>query len=282
MLGLMSHAIIRSIIEQVQQADYFTIMIDECVDVSSKEQLTICIRYVDPDLEVHEEFIGLYLCPNIKADTIVSVLKDVLVRLNLDLSRCRGQCYDGSSNMAGARNGVKTQILMQEPRALFTHCYGHALSLAVADSIKSVKVLQSVMDTTHEISKLFQYSPKRQFMFKKVKADISPDTMGFRILCPTRWTVRNETFQSIHDNYEVILELWETILEECLDSETRARVNGVSSQMRKFEYFFGANLVLIILKHTDNLSKTLQKTKMSASEGQVIAKMTVSTLQVNI
>ncbi len=136
MLGLMSNAIIRSIIEQVQQADYFTIMIDECVDVSSKEQLTICIRYVDPDLEVHEEFIGLYLCPNIKADTIVSVLKDVLVRLNLDLSRCRGQCYDGGSNMAGARNGVKTQILMQEPRALFTHCYGHALSLAVADSIK--------------------------------------------------------------------------------------------------------------------------------------------------
>ncbi len=139
MLGLMSHAIIRSIINKVQQADYFTIMIDECVDVSSKEQLTICIRYVDPDLEVHEEFIGLYLCPNIKADTIVSVLKDVLVRLNLDLSRCHGQCYDGGSNMAGARNGVETQILMQEPRALFTHRYGHALSLAVADSIKSVK-----------------------------------------------------------------------------------------------------------------------------------------------
>ena len=206
MLGLISHAIIRSIIEQVQQADYFTVMLDECVDVSSKEQLTICIRYVDPDLEVHEEFIGLYLCPDIKANTIVSVLKDVLLRLNLDLSRCRGQCYDGGSNMAGARNGVKSQILMQEPRALFTHCYGHALSLAVADSIKRVKGLQSVMDTTYEISKLFQYSPKRQSLFTKIKSDISPDTMGFRILCPTRWTVRNETFRSIHDNYEVILE----------------------------------------------------------------------------
>ena len=98
MLGLMSHAIIRSIIEQVQQADYFTVMLDECVDVSSKEQLTICIRYVDPDIEVHEEFIGLYLCPDIKSNTIVSVLKDVLLRLNLDLSQCRGQCYDGGSN----------------------------------------------------------------------------------------------------------------------------------------------------------------------------------------
>ena len=48
--------------------------------------------------EVHEEFIGLYICPDIKANTIVSVWKDVLLRLNLDLSRCRGQCYDGGSN----------------------------------------------------------------------------------------------------------------------------------------------------------------------------------------
>ena len=72
-----------------------------------------------------------------KADTIVSVVKDVLLRFNLDLSRCRGQCYDGASNMAGSRNGVKNQLLMLEPRALFTHCYGHALSLAVGDSISN-------------------------------------------------------------------------------------------------------------------------------------------------
>ena len=70
---------------------------------------------------------------------------------------------------------------MQEPRALFTHCYGHALSLAVADSIKRVKG----MDTTYKISKLFQYSPKRQSLFTKIKSDISPMLWGFRILCPT-------------------------------------------------------------------------------------------------
>ena len=69
----------------------------------------------------------------------------------------------------GARNGVNPQILMQEPRALFTHCYGHALSLAVADSIKSAKGLQSVMDTTYEISKLFQYSPKTSIVILKNK-----------------------------------------------------------------------------------------------------------------
>ena len=38
--------------------------------------------------------------------------------------------------MAGSRNGVKAQILKEEPPALFTHCHGHALSLSLADTVK--------------------------------------------------------------------------------------------------------------------------------------------------
>lgn len=204
----------------------------------------------------------------------------MLLRFNLDISRCRGQCYDGGSNMAGSKNGVKAQLLKEEPRALFTHCYGHALSLGVGDTIKRIKLLQSSMDTTYEISKLLQYSPKRRAIFETIKADISPDSVGFRVLCPTRWTVRNETFKSILDNYEVILQLWDDILDDNPDSETRARVNGVASQMQSFNYFFGACLLRSVLRHTDNLSKTLQHTRMSACEAQSITKMTVTTLQV--
>ena len=109
---------------------------------------------MDDQLAVHEEFLGLYVCPDITANTNVKVLKDVLLRLNLKLSRCRGQCYDGGSNMAGSRNGVKSQLLKEEPRALFMHCYGHALSLSIADSVKLIPLLASTMDTTHEISKM--------------------------------------------------------------------------------------------------------------------------------
>ena len=136
------------------------------------------------------------------------------------------------------------------------------------------------MDTTFEISKLFQYSPKRKALFERVKADLSPATVGFRILCPTRWTLRNETFRGILENYDTLLELWEIILNDSPDSETRARINGIASQMKTFDYFFGAYLLHLLFKHTDNLSKTLQHTKMSANEGQVIAGMTVRTLQV--
>ena len=57
-----------------------------------------------------------------------------------------------------------------------------------------------------------------------------------------------------------------------------ARINGVASQMKTFYLFFGACLLLLVFQHTDNLSKTLQHTKLSAAEGQTAAGMTVRTL----
>ena len=274
---LMSQEVLRTVAKRLQEAEFFSIMADECVDCANNEQLVVCFRHVDHDnMDVHEEFIGLYQCASITADAIVAVLKDTLLRLNLRLSRCRGQCYDGGSNMAGSKNGVKAQILRDEPRALFTHCYGHALSLSIADTVRVVKCLESTMDTVHELSKLLQYSPKRSALFKDIKMD---DTVGFRVLCPTRWTVCNETFHSILDNYSALMELWEAILNDKPDSETRARVNGIDSQMKKFDFYFGVCLLHKILSHTDNLSKTLQHTTFSAAEGQHVVSLTTTALQ---
>lgn len=48
--------------------------------------------------------------------------------------------------------------------------------------------------------------------------------------------------------------------------------------MTTFEYFFGLLLGERILKHTDNLSKTLQNPSLSASDSQEIAELTCKTL----
>lgn len=40
----------------------------------------------------------------------MAVIKDVLLRLNLTLTKVRGQCYDGAANMAGPRSGVAKQL----------------------------------------------------------------------------------------------------------------------------------------------------------------------------
>ena len=49
--------------------------------------------------------------------------------------------------------------------------------------------------------------------------------------------------------------------------------------MKQFEYFFGVFLGERILKHADNLSKTLQHKNISAAEAQSITSLTLKTLQ---
>ena len=64
-----------------------------------------------------------------------------------------------------------------------------------------------------------------------------------------------------------------------LDPEIKSRIIGVKYQMETFNYFFGVSLGALIFGHSDNLSKTLQHTYISAVEGQSIAHMSIQTLQ---
>ena len=121
---------LRSIAESISSPTYFSIMCDECTDSSNREQLSICIRWVNSELEPQEDFIGLYKMANIRASDILITIKDILLRINLSLSNCHGQCYDGASTMQRARNGVAKLINDEQPKAIYTHCYGHALNLA--------------------------------------------------------------------------------------------------------------------------------------------------------
>ena len=88
-------------------------------------------------------------------------------------------------------------------------------------------------------------------------------------------------FGPIHciSNWPVLTQLWEESLEIAKDSEIVARIRGVPSQMHCFTFLFGVNLGELILRHTDNLSRTLQHKELSASESQEIARLTVATLQ---
>ena len=120
----------------LHSADYFSIMIDETTDCSTSEQVVICCRWIDRSLKAHEDFMGLYQVGSTQAPALLQVIKDFLLRYNLSISKLRGQCYDGAASMCGSRNGVATQMLKEENRALLTHCYGYSLNLAGSDTMK--------------------------------------------------------------------------------------------------------------------------------------------------
>ena len=65
-------------------------------------------------------------------------------------------------------------------------------------------------------------------------------------------------FSQYYSNYEEVRELLKWCLKEYKHTETKARIIGVQTQMNKLNYFFGVKLAILLLRHSDNLSATLQ------------------------
>ena len=81
----------------------------------------------------------------------------------------------------------------------------HSLNLAIQDTCRNLRIMRDSFDTILALNKFFKYSAKKKAILNKLKSEMSPNTPGIRPLCPTRWTVRSESIQSILSNYKVIL-----------------------------------------------------------------------------
>lgn len=57
----------------------------------------------------------------------------------------------------------------------------------------------------------------------------------------------------------------------------KTRIEGVSAQMKAFDFFYGMFHGFLILQYSENLRHTTQRTAMSAAEGQEVVAMTLLT-----
>ena len=99
-----------------------------------------------------------------------------------------------------------------------------------------------------------------------MKTTIAPDSPGFSTLYTTRWTVRAACLVSVLKNWDVLRELWSQSLETKLDPEVKSRITAVRYQMETFDFYFGVQLGNLVLRHSDNLSKTIQKPTLSPGD----------------
>ena len=147
--------------------------------------LSVCLRVVCEDFIVNEFFIGFSHTVNTKAATLFELVNELLQKHELKLSRLRGQCYDGASNVSGHISGLQARIREVEPRALFVHCNAHNLNLVVQDAIEKVLVARKFIGTFKDLINFVRDSPKRLVQFKEMQTEEEnlPSLIAY---CPTR------------------------------------------------------------------------------------------------
>ena len=154
------------------------------------------------------------------------------------------------------------QIMNLQPKALYTHCYGHSLNLACQDTIRHVKPIRDALDTTHELSKLLKYSARRKAEYLQLQKEKAPSQPGFRSLSPTHWTVRASSLKIVLDNYAVLQKSLENFAQIAVrDPEMSARCAGISVQFTSFGFLFGVFLGHRLLSLADNLLVFLSRVR---------------------
>lgn len=101
----------------------------------------LSVRLVSADYVVHQDFIGMYDCPNTDSESITLTIKGTLHRCGLDIGDMRGQTYDGASVPQGQMSGVAKHIEDINPKAVLVI----APSKQALKQVKKAPGLQAMM-----------------------------------------------------------------------------------------------------------------------------------------
>ena len=259
-------------------------MADECRDSSGEEKLALFFRYVWFDAisrkySVHEDFTQFLHCHRMSGAALFHLLMGgedggYMGRKKIDLSKGRGQAYDGGGNMAGKHNGLQAHVTRANSKFLFVHCHGHIMNLCLA---KACEQTQKVVDHVQQITIAFEYSSKRQQFFREAiqanpeAADPLGNKKKISMLCETRWSARGDSFSTVKNG---IFPLVSSL--EKLEEEKDEQASGLLAVILQFPFVVTIVILAAVLQCTSLLSTKLQYETLDFNDACRYAKQTTS------
>ena len=156
----------------LKASPFFSILDDECQDVSTQEELSICFRWIVNGCP-EEHFMTILHVKSTDADTITKAITSYLQEKNLNCRKLLGQGYDGAATFSGCRSGVQRRIRTHAALALYIHCSCHQLQIASIQAANSVLSIKRMFGTMVSLWSSFYYSPPKAESLKHVQAVLS-------------------------------------------------------------------------------------------------------------
>ena len=106
------------LLKSLQHAFYYSIMADECIDISTVEEMSVFCRLEEKGIPEEHFLEIIHLC-QANAESIYSALVECLKEKKLQISKIIGLGFDRASTFSGKRTRVQTRIKKVPPNTLF-------------------------------------------------------------------------------------------------------------------------------------------------------------------
>jgi len=126
--------------------------------------------------------------------------------LGLDISKYRGQGYDGAAAMSGIYSGVQKRIQDIVPNAHFIHCYAHNLNLVICDSTKSSDTVRSFFITEQAVFNFFSSStPIWALLALREDNTLKLHKTVLKKVCATHWGAHQQAIFALEERFNDVL-----------------------------------------------------------------------------
>ena len=228
----------RRLLSSLKTSPFFSILADECQDVSSQEELSICCRWV---VEGHSEehFITILHIRALDSETLAHAITTYMESHGLDFKKLIGQGYDGAAPFSGRNTGVQKRMRTLSGHALYIHCSCHRLQLASIQAAESVPQIQKFFGMLLNLWKLFYYSPKKAEKLKEVQSVLNHPELKVVKSSSTRWLSHERCVRAVRKELPAIL----ITLQDLYETTGDAEAFGVQSILSSFA---GVTTVIIL------------------------------------
>ena len=209
---------------------------------------------------------------------LYDLLKDVITKMKLDISKIVAECFDGAANMSGVHKGLATLTKETTPMSIYIHCYGHLINLAIQDTMENVTTLRNALGTIR-LYNFLEADPKRHNIFNDIPINDSsaekPLLTSLKSQSVTRWACRYEAVKAVYELLEHFVKCLMKLSED-KDANKYMEARSLLTAICNFEFLFGLCVLRITLMNTSN---NVQGKSIDIITTRNNANMTVQTLK---
>lgn len=157
------------------------------MDISTKVQLSICIRYFDNDEnKIKEDFLQLIHVHDVIGKGLADKILISISCFGLNPKFMIGQGYDDAADLSKQFKGEQTKIRELYLQAYYIHSSTHCLNLVFSDSCNIPEICNTI-GTMHSICNFFGFSKRLEVLQKCIKdLFLSFKARRLKQMCPTR------------------------------------------------------------------------------------------------
>ena len=264
----------RRLLESLRSSPCFSIMADECKDISTQKELSICCRWMVNGCP-EEHFLTILHVKSTNAEAITRALTTYISDKELEYTKLVGQGYDGASAFSGVHSGVQKRVRVHAAHALYIHCSCHRLQLASMQAAESIPAVKKMFGTMGNLWKLFYYSPKKAEALKEVQSVLNLPELKVVKPSDTRWLSHERCVRAIRKELSALIVTLQQLYEVSGDAEAYGLAMVLSS-------FSGVATIFLLQSVLDLLAKLncfMQRKATDFSRLPIILESIVSELE---